>query len=108
MFSRETTHLRWKIVFILERYENKMCSNIIMDYLCQHCGADLDEGDIFEHFFSKYNDYTKALEIATYYGWTPNNKIHFNRSVIIQSEKCSQYRICPDCEQKDPFVLPNK
>ena len=79
-----------------------------MDYLCQHCGADLDQGDIFEYFLSEYNDYTKALEAASSFGWKTTNKIHFNRSVIIQSETCSQYTICPDCEQKDPFPSPNK
>ena len=27
-----------------------------MDYICQHCGSDLDSGDIFEYFLLKYND----------------------------------------------------
>ena len=80
-----------------------MCYNIIMDYLCQHCGADLDEGDIFDYFYSKCKDYTKALEIATYYGWTVNNKLHFTRTIIVESETSSQYIICPDCEKKDPL-----
>ena len=78
----------------------------MMDYICQHCGADLDEGDIFEHFFSKYKEYAKAIETAKLYGWTENDKIHFNRSMIVQSQKRPQYTICPDCNQKDPF-LPN-
>ena len=30
-----------------------------MVYICKHCGADLDLGDVFEYFFLEYNDYTK-------------------------------------------------
>ena len=76
----------------------------MIDYICRHCGADLDEGDIFEHFLLKFNDHTKAIETARLYGWTESNKIHFNRSMIIQSntKKTPQYTICPDCKQKDP------
>jgi len=74
-----------------------------MEYICQHCGADLDEGDIYDFFLKKNNDPLEALKIAGYYGWSETNKVHFNRSIIIQSEKCPQYMICPDCEEKDPF-----
>ena len=74
-----------------------------MEYICQHCGTNLDDGDIFEYFFLEYNDYEVAIKIAKEYGWSETNKIHFNRSVIIQSEYCSQIVICPDCEKSDPF-----
>ena len=74
-----------------------------MEYTCQHCRANLDEGDILEHFLLKYGDYTKAKEIAGLYGWTETNKIRFNRSIIMQPKKGSQYIICPDCEKTDPL-----
>jgi DNA-directed RNA polymerase subunit RPC12/RpoP len=74
-----------------------------MEYICQHCNANLDDGDIFEYFFVKYNDYEKAIRVATQYGWSENNRIHFNKSIIIQSEYESQYVICPDCGKKEPF-----
>ena len=51
-----------------------------MEYICQHCGANLDDGDIFDFFFLQYNDHEKALEVARQYGWSETNKIHFNRS----------------------------
>lgn len=75
-----------------------------MEYTCQHCGANLDEGDILEHFLLEYGDYTKAIETAMLYGWTESNKLHFSRSIIIQPEKGSQYTICPDCEKKQSFI----
>jgi hypothetical protein len=76
-----------------------------MEYTCQHCGANLDEGDIFEHFFNEYKDYTKAIISAGYYGWSETNKKHFNRSLIIQPDDSEQYTICPDCEVIDPFPV---
>lgn len=77
-----------------------------MEYTCQHCSADLDEGDILEHFLLKYGDYIKARETARLYGWTETNKIHFNRTIVMQPKKGSQYTICPDCKKPDP--LPTK
>jgi len=78
-----------------------------MEYICQHCGANLDDGDIFEFFFLQYNDREKALEVARQHGWSETNKIHFNRSIIIQTEGCAQYDICPDCDMAEPFVNNN-
>lgn len=77
-----------------------------MDYICQHCGANLDEGDILEYFLLEYGNVLKAREKAAQYGWTETNKKHFNRTVIVQPDRGLQYSICPDCENKDP--LPNK
>jgi len=74
-----------------------------MDYICQHCGVDLDAGDIFEHFLNEYMDHKKALESAKQYGWSETNKIHFNKSIIIQPDNDPQYVICPYCENKWPF-----
>lgn len=76
-----------------------------MEFTCQHCRANLDEGDILEHFLLTY-EYTKAKEIARLYGWTETNKKRFNRSIIMQPKKGSQYTVCPDCEKTDP--LPQK
>jgi DNA-directed RNA polymerase subunit RPC12/RpoP len=71
-----------------------------MDYNCQHCGSNLDDGDIFEYFLLKYNDHAKALQTAKLYGWSENNKKHFNRATIVQSETEEQYTECPDCKKK--------
>ena len=77
-----------------------------MEYICQYCKADLDEGDILEYFLLEYGDYTKARATAGLYGWTETNKTHFARSIIIQTNNDYQYTICPDCEKHDP--LPQK
>ncbi|NDH68120.1 MAG: hypothetical protein EBY22_09530 [Gammaproteobacteria bacterium] len=75
-----------------------------MDYRCQHCNANLDSGDIFEYFLLYYSgDQKKALKAANEYGWSEMNKLHFNRSIIIQPDRKEQYVICPECKQKDPF-----
>ena len=73
-------------------------------YSCRHCSADLDKGDVFEHFMSKYNDRTKAMQSAAMYGWSDVNRVHFDRSVIVQPENAPQYAICPDCKTQDPFL----
>lgn len=75
-----------------------------MEYICQHCNSNLDEGDIFEYFLLEYGDKIKAREIAIQYGWTETNKIHFNRSIIMQPNIGLQYTICPDCNKKDPLL----
>jgi DNA-directed RNA polymerase subunit RPC12/RpoP len=80
-----------------------MCKEDVINYMCQHCGANLDEGDIFEHFMLQYEDRVKALEVAKKYGWSETNKIHFNRSVIVQPDRGEQYIICPECNTKWPF-----
>ena len=74
-----------------------------MDYICQHCGSDLDSGDIFEYFLLKYDDPVKALETAKLYGWLENKKKRFNRATIVQFETGEQYTICPDCFKTDPY-----
>ena len=71
---------------------------------CPHCNANLDAGDIYEHFFNLYNDHKNALESARGYGWKETNKIRFNRSIIVQPDRDLQYMICPDCKQKLPEV----
>jgi len=75
-----------------------------MEYICRHCGADLDQGDVFDFFMKEYGDKKKALENAGHYGWTPTNRVHFKRSLIIQPSEGPQYVICPDCEGIDPLL----
>jgi hypothetical protein len=73
-------------------------------YICKHCGTDLDDGDILEHFLKEYNnDYLKAMDSAKNYGWSETNRIHFDKSVIIQFENSPQCTICPECKRKNPF-----
>ena len=74
-----------------------------MDYTCQHCGINLDAGDIFEHFMLKYRNHAKALKAAKEYGWSETNKIHFDKSVIVQPDNEPQYVICPHCKNQSPF-----
>ena len=71
-----------------------------MDYLCRHCYSDLDAGDVLNHFLKFYRS-DKAIRYAKKYGWTSVNRLHFDRSIIIQGEQ--EYRICPDCGERDPF-----
>ena len=73
-------------------------------YICKHCGANLDGGDIFEHFMLEYKDRVKALATAAAYGWSETNKLHFNRSIIVQPDREPQYEICPDCKKKWPLA----
>jgi hypothetical protein len=75
-----------------------------MEPICQHCKANLDDGDILEHFLLEYfGNYTKAREIAGLYGWTETNHLRFNRAIIIQPTIGPQYPMCPECYQRDPI-----
>lgn len=65
---------------------------------CKHCDADLDGGDIFQHFLYKYNDREKALESAKRYGWSETNKLRFSSAVIVQPDNKPQYIVCPVCK----------
>ena len=75
-----------------------------MSYICRHCGANLDMGDVFQHFYKQYNDYTKAIQAARNYGWSEKNQVHFTRSVIVQKEQGKPFEKCPECNNKDPFT----
>ena len=68
------------------------------DYICKHCAANLDGGDIFEHFMLEYRDHVRALKSAKAYGWTEENRVHFSRFVTVQPDKGPQYEICPECK----------
>ena len=70
-------------------------------YTCRHCGSDLDNGDIYEHFLFEYcGDHEAALNAARDNGWSVTNKKHFDRSILVHPDR---YVICPDCEGRDPL-----
>lgn len=73
-------------------------------YACRHCNSNLDDGDIFEYYLSKYNDHSKALSAASYHGWSETDKRHFTRDIIVQPDRLHQYIICPDCEKENPLI----
>lgn len=70
---------------------------------CRHCNANLDKGDIFEHFLSFYKDHERALEAATKYGWTLVNKKRFSRTISVHPDEFPSFLICPDCNKRDPL-----
>jgi hypothetical protein len=69
---------------------------------CQHCGADLDDGDIFDRLRAKYPDKDDASieEAARCYGWTPRERKRFSRAIIFQPLDGGQYMKCPDCDER--------
>ena len=67
---------------------------------CPHCNKNLDGGDIYEYFFLEYKDHKKALASAKLYGWSETDKVHFNKSVIVQPDNGPQYMECPCCKNK--------
>ena len=53
-----------------------------MDYICQHCGANLDEGDVFEHYLQVYSgDKIKALQSARMHGWSETDSLIVSQQV---------------------------
>jgi len=79
-----------------------------MDYHCQHCGVDLDAGDVYQVIMEKFC-YTpdQALIAARAYGWSETNKIHFLKSIIVQPDREPQYEECPSCKGKWPIKQPD-
>ncbi len=75
-----------------------------MAYACAHCGADLDRGDVLEHFTRACaGDTQRAARSASAYGWSESNRVHFTRSVIVQPAHGPQYVQCPECKARDPL-----
>lgn len=74
-------------------------------YHCKHCDANLDKGDIYQHFRNKYPQKSdeEIRKIAGRYGWSETNKLHFLASVIVQPEGYTQYNMCPACKGKEPL-----
>ena len=68
---------------------------------CMHCGANLDRGDVLEHFLSAYlGNVRRATESASAYGWSETSRVRFNRSVIVQPENGPQFVQCPECNEQ--------
>jgi hypothetical protein len=72
------------------------------NYICCHCGANLDLGDVFQHFYKKYNDYSKAIKTARSYGWSETNQVHFTNAILIH-DKTDQEK-CGKCFTLNPFL----
>ena len=67
---------------------------------CRKCGANLDRGDVLEHFLRAYSgNVQRATEAAFAYGWSETNRVRFDRSVIVQPENGPQFVLCPECKQ---------
>lgn len=73
--------------------------------ICRYCKTNLSKGDIYEVLKDAYG-YTeeKAIKAAKTYGWTPENKIHFSKELIIQFDDRNklQITICPKCKGVSP------
>jgi hypothetical protein len=76
---------------------------------CRYCNFDLDGGDIYE-VLKVHPLYMDRLDreirkIAENYGWTDENKLHFNKSIIIQFNEHhkEQVEICPMCKGISPL-----
>jgi hypothetical protein len=67
---------------------------------CVHCGANLDRGDVLEHYLRAHSgDVMKATTAASAYGWSETSRIRFSRSVIVQPETGPQFVQCPECKR---------
>lgn len=74
------------------------------NYNCKHCNADLDAGDILDHFIKVHNgDREKALQTASAYGVTETNRKHFKYEIIIQPRDGPQWVECKFCGGLDPL-----
>ena len=67
---------------------------------CVHCGANLDRGDVLEHFLGAYpGNVPRATAAASAYGWSETSRVRFSRSVIVQPENGPQFAQCPECKK---------
>ena len=67
---------------------------------CLRCGANLDRGDVLEHYLRAYPaNVQRATEAASAYGWSETNRVRFNKAVIVQPENGHQFVQCPECKQ---------
>ena len=69
---------------------------------CRYCDGDLDDGDILQ-VLSKNECYkhlsrSQLLEIASDYGYSDLNPIHFSKEIIVQFPNKPQINICPYCK----------
>ena len=65
----------------------------------------MSNGDIFETLKKMYDrPDEEIIKMAKQYGWTPDDKIHFSREIIVQFDDRHkpQVQICPDCNGISP------
>jgi hypothetical protein len=76
---------------------------------CRYCNFDLDGGDIYETLkvHPLYMDRLdrEIRKMAKSYGWTEENRLHFDKSVIIQFDQREkeQITICQTCKGISPL-----
>ena len=67
---------------------------------CEHCGLDLDGGDVFDVMYEASNnkDYSEVYRVASMYGWTPYNRLHFSKAIVVQQYRRPDKAMCPGCK----------
>ncbi len=74
--------------------------------VCPCCGADWDDGDIYERLrnheaYKNWSD-EKVREAAGHYGWAENDKKRFSRLIGVEDSSIYDgisWWQCPDCKQ---------
>lgn len=67
---------------------------------CPKCNVSFEKEDIYEFFLNKYKDEKKALESASFYGWTKENPLRFSSCIGIydlEKDRTVQWG-CPVCK----------
>jgi rubredoxin len=67
---------------------------------CPKCGVGFEKEDIFQYFFELTGDEEKALDHASFYGWSKENPQCFSRCIALYNlelDKTTQWQ-CPDCK----------
>ena len=70
--------------------------------VCPKCGADWDDGDIYEYFRKTNPDQSEeeALKSAKMFGWSNENRERFSRLIGVEisgNYDGVSYWQCPDC-----------
>jgi len=86
-----------------------MSNSVPSEMICRYCNANLDGGEVYE-VLKVHPLYMDRLDgeirkMAKSYGWTEENKLHFDKRVIIQFDDRDQQQImiCPTCNGIEPF-----
>ena len=69
---------------------------------CPNCGASLDGGSIWEHFFKQKGSEAEADKIAEMYGATRENNKQWGRAVALYDQNLDRVvaHQCPDCKHE--------
>lgn len=70
---------------------------------CPECGANWDNGDIFDVLQKKHlnEPIEKVKEWASHYGWSEDNKVHFSKVIGLEipgKYDGVSYWKCPECQ----------